>query len=353
MKFFFKLNFFSARRGYRETEYTISAALQSLYEGASLKWSLMTITHEMLHGHVRYVLAMLFFVDDGVQSQQIKETIFKKFKAKVNSDKIIETHDYLDSIRNTILAYCTWTKTLGSLSNNVIDSDGVSFKPPSDTSELWELLGQEYKNISEICVHVLDLHYFYYSKREIYIPLIWASWVEIPHISGDLRQYILRSLVAISSTVNNPKNAKRFNESIQLLIDIFESHKLGVLNHPLISMALDQLNDEKFRESLFTPFKASLLIVDLAKKVFLSKAINEFLYNDEFFRTIDDPSQEITFDYALPDGFNEHKISSPTAFLLDRMTKLLNLSKENYDKVDFERHTASIFISLASSKYDE
>ena len=349
---FFKLNFFSARRGYRETEYTISAALQSLYEGATLKWSLMTITHEMLHGHVRYILAKLFYVDDQVKSSRIREELFKKFdKRIINKDS--KDDDYLDSIRFVILSYCVWTQTLGSLTSKAISPDGTTYNIPENSSHLWNLLEQEYRNISEICVHVLDLHYFYFKQVEIYISLIWASWVEIPHVFGDLRQYILRSLISIASTINNDKEALRFKESMAVLTEIFDKYRSGVLNHPVVDKAIEYLESKEKKESLFMPFCASLAIVDLAKKVFLSNKVKEFLYDDQFVENEEGDGQDSAYNYNLPMGFSDEIIASPTAFLLDRMTKLLNLSKEDYDTIDFERMTASILVSLASNKKHE
>ena len=56
----FKLVYFSGRLGYRESEYAISAAIHALTSGDSPEWHLSTMTHEILHGHVRDILGAIF-----------------------------------------------------------------------------------------------------------------------------------------------------------------------------------------------------------------------------------------------------------------------------------------------------
>ena len=55
-----KLVAFSGRLGFGETEFTATAATQLLGAADSSRWSMMTLSHELLHAHVHGLLAVIF-----------------------------------------------------------------------------------------------------------------------------------------------------------------------------------------------------------------------------------------------------------------------------------------------------
>ena len=343
-----KLPYFSGRLGYRETQYIIAAALQSVTSGASLEWSLMTITHEMLHSHVRDIITAIFYGNDKMNSEEQRSSFYDKFYKKMHKTSISENE--IDSIRNIIFTYCCLTRNHGSLTAKKHYAAKYNIDvPPKD--DLWNLLEKEQRNISEIFVHVLDLHYFYASKLSLYIPLIWCSWLSVPHVNGDLRQYILRSLLAISSTQDGD-TFTRFNSSVTLLRDILQQHRDNKLNNSSIIDVIAILNDkEKLNDVYFNAFKASLMIADLAVKIFVSKKVRGNLFADNLvdWSTGESEESEIdssTFIYNLPDGFNDETIKAPLSYLLFRMSKLLNDDK---DLEDLERQTVILFLALNSN----
>lgn len=52
----YHLMYFSGRWGFHASLHTVTAAVQSIYGAASSEWSLMTLTHEFMHAHVRAIL---------------------------------------------------------------------------------------------------------------------------------------------------------------------------------------------------------------------------------------------------------------------------------------------------------
>ncbi|MCO5948113.1 hypothetical protein [Mucilaginibacter flavidus] len=54
--FYNRLSFFSGRLGFREYEFSATAAIQVLVEAHSLKWHIINYTHEIIHNHVRLIL---------------------------------------------------------------------------------------------------------------------------------------------------------------------------------------------------------------------------------------------------------------------------------------------------------
>ena len=168
-----------------------------------------------------------------------------------------------DSIRNVILCYCCHTYSHGSLTVKKASKGKIFAIPDLPKDELWNTFESEFRNISEIFVHVLDLHYFYAGRVSIYIPLIWCSWIAVPHINGDIRQYVLRSLLAIASKEDGDVFT-RFNSSISRFVDILRKYEKDKLNFPIIPEIIANLdNKDKAYQLYFTAFKASLIIVDL------------------------------------------------------------------------------------------
>lgn len=101
-----RLPYFSGRLGFREAEYTISAALQALACGATPEWSLLTLTHEMVHGHVRNLLAYIFRDKPDLQPQERKSRQYDEFAARVRGHPN-DDENLVSSIRAAIFGYCT------------------------------------------------------------------------------------------------------------------------------------------------------------------------------------------------------------------------------------------------------
>jgi len=345
---YYKLPYFSGRLGYRETEYSIAASMQSIVGGGSLEWTLMTLTHEMLHGHVRTLLGAI--MDSGkVKPEKFRTAVFQKFVQNMNG-KTTGAH-LIDSLRQIIFYYCCLTKTHGSIATKSIKTTGKVKLFNVTENELWNILESENRNISEIFVHVLDLHYFYGSSIAVYLPLIWSSWVSVPHIKGDLRQYILRSLLAIASVEAAGSTDGRFKTAVSIMIEQLEKYKNSKLNHSTIHRVLEILDDhDRLQTYYYLSFEGSVIIVDMIMKIFHSKKVRSAILNDLNIEMLmeDDTSKEIsqTMRYNLPTGFQDEIIKSPVAFLLDRMTRIL--TSDNVPDNEIEKNTTMQFLALFS-----
>ena len=298
---YIKLPFFSGRHGFRESEYSISAPIQAITHGADRNWSLMTITHEILHGYVRLMINTIFNGSNSKKEEENWNDFFKSFENHTNK----KTDDFhlIDSVRNIIFSYCQTTLTYGSITN-IIPAEysqskfKVKIKKLLDEDFLWKIFEAEYRNINEIFVHVLDLHYFYAGRVSLYIPLIWSTWIKVPHVCGNIRQYILRSLLVIASKIDNTP-LKRFNIAKERLVSLLEpySDSEGKLKDPIILEVLKELkNTERMNKYYFLTFNASLILVDLVSKVFVSSEIAGELFNDELVEWIEDEEDEDSFE---------------------------------------------------------
>ena len=63
LNFFSRFAFFSARLGFREYDYSATAAIQVLADSTSLDWNIINYTHEIIHNHVRIITDKVLGLD--------------------------------------------------------------------------------------------------------------------------------------------------------------------------------------------------------------------------------------------------------------------------------------------------
>ena len=347
-----KLPYFSGRLGFRESEYTISAALQSLAAGADPEWSLLTLTHEMVHGHVRNLLSIIFQGDPDRRPDRKEQELYQRYAGHVLGSPPSK-ESLLDSIRAAVLTYCCLTATHGSLTRSPelskTDRSGteirLGFYLPTQRN-LRLLLEAEMRNISEILVHILDLHYFYRSSLSAYLPLIWRSWSTLPQVRGDLRQYLLRSMLA-AATKSQGTPYERFRTARRRVHDLLVPLVHGTSGGTTaIERAAQVLSDDSAAEELFYPFNASLILVDIAHHVLTSNVIRGALHSGDAHLRIgrDEGAFEHWFEYDLPEGFVDAVVFAPTAFLADRLSRRLKTPGPD----TLERDTVTLFLACCS-----
>ncbi|AKA33915.1 hypothetical protein [Flagellimonas lutaonensis] len=341
----FKLPYFSARLGFRESEYAISAAIQSITNGADPEWSIMTLTHELMHSQVRQLLNLILAGDLSEQSEEDKMNFYMTFR-DISKNGFSEEKSLLDSVRYIVLTHCCLADKYGSLSVEkhvlVAGNELQPYDIPKDYNAMFKLLTHNFRNINEIFVHLFDLNYIYRGQIDFYIKSIWHSWSSLPHIDADLRQYILRCLIVISTKVVAIRPYERFKESVSMLkSSLVDLH--SKIKKPLIARIILLLNDlEYLTKAYYGGFYSYLMLVDMIDDVFISEVLSSKIYNDDFVTVLDEAeSEEMDFKYDLPDSFEDERINSPVAFLLDRIRKTLEKNE-----IDYSRETCKIMLSI-------
>ncbi|HEX2827402.1 MAG TPA: hypothetical protein VHP37_13720 [Burkholderiales bacterium] len=345
-----KLPYFSGTLGFRESEYTISAAIQALAAGGSPEWSLLTLTHEMVHGHVRSLLSIILQGEPDRRPEATWQEFYQRFSDQVEG-RPISQHSFLDSLRAVILFYCCMTITHGSLTRPVDNKStltdvSVGFYLPNNAESLRLVLETEFRNINEVLVHVLDLHYFYRSSLSAYVPLIWRSWSIMPQVRGDLRQYLLRTLLVAATKISGTP-FERFRQSLTRVSELLARIKhAGGSGTSTIDAALEFLSSKEQVDDLFFPFMASLVLVDLTHHVLTSNAIRGSLNGADPHLKIETnhASFEEWFEYAMPDGFVDDEVAAPAAFIADRLSKKLLYGDAG--KLEFD--TVLMFLACCS-----
>jgi hypothetical protein len=358
----FKLAYFSGRLGFRESEYSVSAAIHSLTSGDAPEWHLSTMTHEMLHGHVRDLLHAVFDCvrdDDPKQIDQFWQHVSLRF-----TDHMIHHRTdgfmLIDSVRSVLLSYCCMVREMGSLTQ--LPSKPIKVSGAKQIGQMWvsngatdlkRLLAEEDRSISGIIVHTLDLFYFYFDDFEAYNRAVWSSWRSVPAVLRDVRQYVLRMLLAYTSQ-DSGDVINRFARARNQVRDSVKRLNNDLERDPVLERAIELLDlpkkhsrhDSRILEAhhpLFQPFYAAVRIADLAKHCFASGRIREALFHKGIIRSFKGDSD---FDFGLTAGeFSDRAVGSVAEFTAWRARSGEATSAKEEGG---ERRTAWLFIACGS-----
>jgi hypothetical protein len=230
---------------------------------------------------------------------------------------------------------------------------------PGNDQELRQCLALEYKNISEIIVHVLDMFYFYFDQFDKYNRSVWLSWRTVPTVLSDVRQYVLRMLLVYTSIDNiyssdHADFPRRFSRARhQVLAGIRHlNQELGghdpalTRAEELLSLDVANGDDPLILEAghpLFRPFAAAARIAHLARHCFASSNVKKILFSEDVTGVSLGPDG---LEYNLvPRQFSDTPIRSVSEFIAWR-ARAHELTIGNDENA--ERLAAWLFIACGS-----
>lgn len=320
-----KLNlvYYSGRLGFREAEFSVTAAQQVLLNGCTAEWSLMTFTHEMMHAHVRGLISSIFAdASNQFRFETLKEILDRFYDYLESPPDTRLPKQFSDSLRFLILSYAGYRKQIQAFAqaqpSGGDKNEGIDLEFP-EARKLVEALSDANREINEIFVHILDFNYFYNCRTKAYLGLLWRSWVPVPVVLEDVQQYVWRSLITLASQQTGDANA-RFSASRGILEETLRELRASSRNElVLIEKALDHLGDETQRSDILIRFQAALPIVDMVQKFLCASHIHSALYDDDNGEQVGEE-----YFYNLETGeFKEVKLVSPIALAADRLRRSL------------------------------
>jgi len=325
--------YFSNRQGFRLTKHAVSAAMQANYLSYHPSFTLNTLTHELLHAHVRSEIMVEFYPLDKDEEGKLilRLDAFEKYKEIFNTE-YNHNHSINDFLQITFLQIAGIVRNGGNTYNKKI------IKKKYKEEELFTSLKKWYKEIEEIIVHVLDLNYFYNSDPEYYIKAIWISWLSLPFSKNYLEDYILRSVCAISTLIETTDRLKRFDLAIKLLKDeIDKIRKVESINNSYIDIVLRRLSNKSVLNRVrFQYTNAFVHLVDITKKYFYSGGLRTLINFDNALSE----SEEGDYKYDLNvDKFINRTIKSPIRLInevnkqnINNISELNGLSKGKVER---------------------
>ena len=248
------LTCFSARDGYRSTEMTVSAPLAAVSSCNSMRWSLLTITHEICHVIVRAIQSDLY--PDLDSEKELRDCL-----------GLLNAHRRASSLFHEIRRYVIFS---------IIRMDDVAAgrqpgaSPPIGIEDLRRLLQHWRQDVDETMVHACDFLYFYGKDVDRYIAGIWSSWGTIPNIGTRVRDYVMRTVCAVMAThLRRDENAEDIAR--KLVVGALTELQRKGLGGRYVDEALTYLNNSWNRE----------ILPRVRARRQLVKIVNSFLFSEQ------------------------------------------------------------------------
>lgn len=220
------ITYFSGRDGFKNSDFTTSAPLMSIQAGNSVTYSLVTISHEVSH---------------RIVSSLIGKVVPQLGRANGNGsdegppDMSFPTYREIDeatsrtpaNMREMFLDFFCATLIDLSGGERGIRERATDFE---DSPEFTEMLVHEHnEDIEEHLVHIFDFWYFFNRDVQNYIRSIWRSWAIIPDISSRVREYTVRTLLALAS--NNVRTDDWMEKSRDEMLSVFRETSMREALH--------------------------------------------------------------------------------------------------------------------------
>ena len=317
-----KLVAFSGRQGFRETEPAVTVPLWVLSLADTGRWSLMTISHELLHGHVKGLLGSIFG-NRQLPLTNSSKTWISRYNEVQGDPKLLSEFRHIDCLRFIIMNYCA---SLYSLKTSLLNSGGDYSRLNIDSSQIEDIddflsdFSEAYRDVSELVTHVLDFYYFYDGNVDLYLGLLWASWTPVPAVRDNINKYLLRSLVTVG-TKKSGTIITRFNDSLNDHVTALKDLSLRKPENRVVKIALERLGDQQVIKYLKAFFYPGIYVAQMAKCFLKSIKVHGVLTADESADWVEAKRQSV---YNIEDcKFPGYSIQSPIAFVLDRLRRRL------------------------------
>lgn len=256
---------FSLRHGFKEAKFSVTAASESLTAECLPAWTLMTLSHEIMHSRVRHIFQALFGVtweDDNAEEQW--NDFFSKFASWYRNDKLPIPLD--QGIRNVVLNFCCAIERETIVNTRRSDTDRQITRD--------DLLGyfRKHKRLAvELFVHFHDYYFAYAGQPHLYVMSLWASWITVAAPVARPAEYLVRTLATIASGTGSASRAA-FDGAIEVLEGgLLALESLGIRSALFEELRL--LFSGQDREKIFVLFKPAYYLIDQVRRNFASPII--------------------------------------------------------------------------------
>ena len=258
---------FSLRHGFKEAKFSITAASESLGAECLAPWTLMTLSHEVMHARVRDIFQALFgtkWQDDSHEERW--DTFFANFDAWYNA--VSPSPVTMDQgIRNVVLNFCCATERIAEARSER--------RPETDRfiprDELLSSFRKHKRLAVELFVHFHDFYFAYARQKELYVKSLWASWITVAAPVARPREYLVRTLATIAcGSGEGPREA--FEGAAELVEDCLAELEEAGTASPLFEVLRSMLAGES-RERTFIEFKLAYYLLDQVRRYFASPLI--------------------------------------------------------------------------------
>lgn len=342
-KFQKPISYFSSRLGFKATEISITASIESISYCDRPAWHLATLFHEYTHLFVAPIFAEL----------RNNEALEIDFLLKCYADFF----DPSNRTEHELTPYCIFKLSFWHTSFILrqIDSQNYSSGEQStfarDFNEIKKAIDRTARDSEEIVVQTLEYSYFYQGFPDVYLKSIWSSWLSLPATYIHKRQYLLRSLLAISVDIKGD-NDTRFTQAIKLLtksISTLEGE--GYVRLGAIQEINEYINDPDVRNTLRRYFFDLIEFADLSAQFLVDPQLRARMFQD---REVLWKDGEYVYTFSNLEYCGD-VIESPVRFLIDKLKETLKCSDSDGEclRQRGEQHSLWIFHVIGATLKEE
>lgn len=318
---------FSSRWGFHESYYGMSLAWQCVHACATTEWSLLTITHEFLHSHVRDLLGAILDLDGD--RNQLDRLVQKYNERNIGVNA-------LESMQLALFEGLVGIKGAGRLASKVVrgpfsEQEFSEQAPVPDaltSDDLLALMSAHGGYVHELIVHVLDYLYIYNGEDQLYVYSIWSSWSRVPVVNSNIDHYVLRTLCAMTVTSDESEPEEVFEDVRLRLATALTKLRAEGGDRPTIDRALALLEDGDWKIRLGIHLAAARYVVNLVRHFLFDGSVQASIVADDSATPTGSPR------YVVEIGaFRHDYIESPIGFILDRFS---TYDGEGHPSVEYE-----------------
>lgn len=309
---------FSLRHGFMESKFSVTAASEALTAETLPHWTLMTLSHEIMHSRVRTIFQALFgktWHSGG--NALISKQQFTEFGEWIRRREHPRKLSVVSSLRNVILNFCFAIEK----SQHPISEGERHAKSGLSIDELTDLYSRHKCLAAEIIVHFHDYYFVYARQHRMYMRSVWASWIKVAAPYARPLEYLTRSLATVACGTGL-KSPAAFDFARDVLLDSLASLEAARLESPLFE-ELRRLVSPKTESLARAHFDPCYYLIDTVRKYFASRTISsriDRIESDPFADGSTVPNEYAANIYL----FGEAQAVSPVRYLLASLFKTLS-----------------------------
>ena len=312
---------FSLRHGFMESKFSVTAASESLTAETMPQWTLMTLSHEVMHSRVRTIFQALFGSDWSEDSRSaVRPEVLSELLTWINSAASSSPVSVDTGLRNVILMFCY---AIEKALNPVAAKEDKPGNPLSANAFVDAYCHHKQLAI-ETVVHFHDYYFAYAYHPQTYIKSVWASWIKVAPPFIRTREYLVRSLATVACGKGlHPTQAFEFAvEELKQGLSTLES---SGIRSPLFAELRRLVTDPGEAEKTRAYFKPFNYLMDHVRLFFASTIIAkqiDRITSDPFAEGSISPEDYSASIYVFPDG--EEASPSPIRYSLAALFRTLS-----------------------------
>ena len=255
---------FSLRHGFKESKFCVTAASESLSAENRPQWTLMTLSHEVMHSQVRGIFQALFGANwENPDRELIPDEHFESFRVWLESSASVP----LDAqLRNVVFNYV--------LAAERADMLVATRRPVQERLVTVDVLTGAYQRHKlfaiELFVHFHDYYFVYASQPRVYALSLWATWIRVASPFARPFEYLVRSLATLACGLSSTQ-WEAFKGACEYLSEALLELEAHGVTSPLFDELRRIMKDDEDR--LFAHFKPAHYLIQQIRVCLASQTI--------------------------------------------------------------------------------